>query len=371
MARSITYEVTQIEKSGSFVLSKEDSYIAEDYDFSYSKLLSLFPSNSWYEVDMNVFGSGTINVLNVAAIKVIYVQCSEPLLVRINYQNEILVNGKFVFYGLVEFLEIQNYSEYDNDILVEFSGAYEENSEIYKFQVYNSMSGATFINTGATGLSYIDLPKPKSGVEFNFSVTDADGMQIFAPYDTVITDNVDTTDVGGYIESTTILSTAQITYNTKTSWLTNNTGTWLFSGEGDTGLIQLLGRTTVNLQTLTGQPLYTVPSGKIAIITNIICRGFTANLDKDFTLGFNSSTFNDVLGAPVYAADVLPAAIGSCLILSLSSFSYGSLFDSTVALRIQNHAEGTAADVLTLLMAGANTDPGTMVVDVLGYLVDA
>jgi hypothetical protein len=152
---------------------------------------------------------------------------------------------------------------------------------------------------------------------------------------------------------------------------TYNDSTKVLSVDSIDGVMKRLSSTTVNLQTLTGQTLYTVPSAKIAIITGIVCRGFTANLDKDFTLGFNSSTFNDVLGAPVYAADVLPATIGSCLILSLSSFISGSLFDSTVALRIQNHAEGTAGDVLKLLMASANTAPGTMVVDVFGYLVSA
>jgi hypothetical protein len=94
-------------------------------------------------------------------------------------------------------------------------------------------------------------------------------------------------------------------------------------------------------------------------------------LDQPLSIGFNSPTFNDVLGAPIYDADVLPSTIGSCLILSLSSFIPGSLFDSTVALRVQNHKEGTAGDVLKLLMASANTAPGTMVVDVFGYLVSA
>lgn len=370
MARSIRYEVTQIETNNGLILSKEESYVSEDYDFSSSKLVTLQPSNSWNEVDLNVLGSGTINILTVAAVKVIYVQCSEPLLIRINYQNEILVNNKFVFYGLIDFLEVQNYSEYENEILIEFSGAYEANSEVYKFQVYNSMSGATFINTGATGLSYIDLPKPKQDIEFTFSVTDADGMQIFAPYDTVITDGIDTTDVGGYIQSTTILSTAEITYLSKTSWNTNNTGTWLFSGEGDTGLIQLLGRTTVNLQTITGQPLYTVPSAKIAIITNIICRGFTADLDQPLTVGFNSPTFNDVLASIDYDPVTFGSSIGNCLNFALASVSTGSVSAQITALRLSTHAEGTAADVLTLLMSVANTTAGTMVVDTLGYLVD-
>lgn len=137
------------------------------------------------------------------------------------------------------------------------------------------------------------------------------------------------------------------------------------------GVMKRLSSTTVNLQTLTGQTLYTVPSAKIAIITNIICRGFTANLDQQFTFGFNSPTFNDVSGATVYDSDVNPVMIGKCLNLGLSLFIPGTLFDTAIALRIQNHEEGTAADVLTLLMAGANTAPGTMVVDVFGYLVSA
>lgn len=228
MARSIKYEVDQIEKSGTFVLSTQSSYISEDYDFSSSKLVTLSPSNSWYEVDMNVLGSGTINVLNVAAVKVIYIQCSSPILVRINLQNEILVDEKFVFYGLVDFLEIQNYVEYDNDVLVEFSGAYEANSDTYRFQVYNSMSGATFINTGATALSYVNLPKPNAGISFTFSITDADGMRIYAPYDIVITDGSTTTDEGGYIESTEILAVSEMTFQSKSSLFTSNTGTWEF-----------------------------------------------------------------------------------------------------------------------------------------------
>lgn len=143
------------------------------------------------------------------------------------------------------------------------------------------------------------------------------------------------------------------------------------TNEEDTDLIQLLGRTTVNLQTITGQALYTVPSAKIAIITGIICRSFTANLDQQFTVGFNSPNFNNVSAGTIYDADVNPVMIGNLLMLSISSFVGGTTGDNIVALRAQSHAEGTAADVLTLLMSLANTTAGTMVVDVLGYLVDA
>lgn len=136
-------------------------------------------------------------------------------------------------------------------------------------------------------------------------------------------------------------------------------------------MIQLLGRVTVNLQTITGQTLYTVPSAKIAIITGIICRGFTANLDQQFKVGFNSTTFDNVSAGTVYDVDVNPVMIGKCLIISMSTFASGSVGDQATALRAQNHAEGVAADVLKLLMSLANTTAGTMVVDVLGYLVDA
>ena len=369
MARSITYNLTTIEKNGTFVLSKDASYISQEYDFSSYKLVKLSPSNSWNDVDMNVFGDGTINVTTVSAIRVIYIQCSEPLAIRINYQNEIIVTDKFVFYGLVEFLEIKNYSDYDNTVLVEFSGSYEENSELYKFQVYNSMSGASFINTGATALSYVNLPKPKSGLDFTFNITDADGMRLIAPYDVVITDGVTITDEGGYIESTEILAVSEITFQSKSSWFTSNTGTWEFSGSGDTGLIQLISRTTVNLQTLTGQALYTVPASKILIVTDIVVRGFTATIDKDFTIGFNSATFNNVFAT--FTTFPVGFGVGSCFSLTTAGPAIGGSSAQQGYAMYAPHAEGVAADVLTFLMEGANTLTATAVIDVLGYLVDA
>ena len=137
------------------------------------------------------------------------------------------------------------------------------------------------------------------------------------------------------------------------------------------GVMKRLSSTTVNLQTLTGQTIYTVPSAKIAIITGLVCRGFTGNLDQQFKVGFNSPTFDNVSASTVYDLDVIPTTTGKCLIISLSSFASGSVNDYTTALRIQNHEEGVAAGVLKLLMSVANTAPGTMVVDVFGYLVSA
>jgi len=152
---------------------------------------------------------------------------------------------------------------------------------------------------------------------------------------------------------------------------TYNDSTKILSVDSIDGVMKRLSSTTVGLQTITGQALYTVPSAKRAIITGIICRSFTANLDQQFTVGFNSPNFNNVSAGTIYDSDVNPVMIGSSLMLSISSFVGGTTGDNIIALRAQSHAEGTAGDVLKLLMSLANTTAGTMVVDVFGYLVSA
>lgn len=141
-------------------------------------------------------------------------------------------------------------------------------------------------------------------------------------------------------------------------------------------MIELLGTASINLQTLTAQNVYTVPTGKKLMITQLVCRDFTATLDKSFSLGFNDPTNTDVCNF-LFDADVIPDTVTQCLIPSLSSFipvattSITATNDKTDAARAQNHEIGLAGETLRLLMASANTLAATMNIDVLGYLVDA
>lgn len=134
---------------------------------------------------------------------------------------------------------------------------------------------------------------------------------------------------------------------------------------------QVLSTTTIDLQVTTGQALYTVPVGKVLVIIQIVCRAFTANLDKSFNYGYNASDFNNARDWTTYEASVVPSTVGYNLLAIPNNFIGGTTGQTTVALGIGRHAEGNAGDVLTLKMESANTNAGTMKVDVIGYLVDA
>ena len=317
---------------------------------------------------MNVLGSGEINVFIVPVVKSLMVQSEYPAKLRINYQDVIEMTDFFMFNGVVNRLEILNDSEYVNKVSIDFYGEYEDNSEVYRFQVYYSMSGSSFYNVSDGALCYIDLPKPLTGITFDFEVTDDSGMAIYAPYDSVITDGEESTEVGGFISSYVLGSNVSISYDSATSWLeTVISGEWVFGGLIS---VKVLSTTTVDLQVTTGQALYTVPAGKVLMATLFVCRGFTANIDKSFTIGTNSTDFNNIRAYITYDSDVVPTSIGSAFNVVPNNFASGSSFDYITANSIQIHAESTAGEVVTLKMASANTAPGTMVVDVIGYLVD-
>ena len=134
------------------------------------------------------------------------------------------------------------------------------------------------------------------------------------------------------------------------------------------GVMKRLSSKTINLQTLTGQSLYTVPASKVMIPTGVIVRRFSTTINKGFSLGFNSGTFNDVFDSNFFGSFPLNFGVGSCFSLSLSPSISGSQ-GQIGHLKFSPHSEGMGGEVLNFLMREENTTPGTAIVDVFGYLV--
>lgn len=116
-------------------------------------------------------------------------------------------------------------------------------------------------------------------------------------------------------------------------------------------ILQILSTTTVDLQVTTGQILYTVPTGKRLILTNIVGHTFTTGLSVEFRIGYNSPSYNNIgtygpPGAPMTTSQYVLAAISD------------------------RPPQGLPSDTLNLIMTSTNATPGTMKVDVIGYLVD-
>lgn len=106
----------------------------------------------------------------------------------------------------------------------------------------------------------------------------------------------------------------------------------------------------VDLNTATASTLYTVPTGKTAVVTKVILRLASTSLSTaSISFGFNSTSFNDVIanathteltGATLYT--ILVAKIGAKL--------------------------GAAADVLKVLCNTLQGGAATATIDVYGFL---
>lgn len=158
--------------------------------------------------------------------------------------------------------------------------------------------------------------------------------------DTYVVDGISVTGLG--------LTTAGVTDSVDKRFVTDAQKTLL---DNLVGTEQLLATQNANLNSATPNVLYTVPVGKTAIITKLVVRGASVELDTaSFSVGYNSTDFNDVIANATHVElvdnsvySILPAKAGAAL--------------------------GVAAAELTLLANTLQGAAATVTVDVYGYLL--
>ena len=116
---------------------------------------------------------------------------------------------------------------------------------------------------------------------------------------------------------------------------------------------------TIDVGSATAQTLYTVPTGFSCIITRIVFRGasgtFNQAQDPIFSIGWNSTDYNDVVGSATYT-NAMAAALNYFILVP------DGKTNSTVA------KGGAAGDVLKINVTQAATASTTVTVSVFGYL---
>lgn len=124
------------------------------------------------------------------------------------------------------------------------------------------------------------------------------------------------------------------------------------------GIGELIGAETllsstpsVDLNTATATTLYTVPTGKSAIITRIVLRLASTSLTTvSLSIGFNSAAFNDVLANATHT--------------ELTGDTLFTVLSSKVGAKV-----GTTGQLLKLLCNTLQGGAATCTVDIFGYLI--
>lgn len=132
------------------------------------------------------------------------------------------------------------------------------------------------------------------------------------------------------------------------------------TGYVQTGVECLLkSTTTIDVGSATAQTIYTVPTGVSAVITKIVFRNASGTFDQAqdpiFSIGWNSTAFNNVVASATYTNPM--AAATNYFILVPDGKS-----NSTVA------TAGAAAGTLKVNVTQAATASTTCTVSVFGYL---
>lgn len=95
------------------------------------------------------------------------------------------------------------------------------------YQITEDQSGSFFTNEGSAAKSYLNLPRAKQDLIFDFVVSDSDGMRIVAESGNTIRMYSDVTPAEGYVESTDIGSTLRIKAINDTEWVVvSSSGLW-------------------------------------------------------------------------------------------------------------------------------------------------
>lgn len=156
--------------------------------------------------------------------------------------------------------------------------------------------------------------------------------------------------------------TADSTQTLGVKWATPSGG-----GANTVTVSVLLSSTTVNLNEGTGakQSLYTIPSSRRAVITNIVMQKVSGAVSTaQLSIGWNA-TADDV----VNSADLGSLSVGVLSAVNSSSAGGGAglfLTKNSIAPLVT----GVAADVLGLVVVGPEGSALTAKVDVYGYLTD-
>ena len=148
------------------------------------------------------------------------------------------------------------------------------------------------------------------------------------------------------------LVTPPLTYPSVAALLAFNPATDLILQPSPLGSEILLASGVVDLNSMDESPLFTVPANRELIVTRIVPRDASTDLDTaEITAGFNA-TFDDVVITPV----ALAALTGATLYQIIPAE------DGAV--------KGVATDVFSVIPSTAQGAPATCVVDVFGYLID-
>jgi hypothetical protein len=116
-------------------------------------------------------------------------------------------------------------------------------------------------------------------------------------------------------------------------------------------LPQLATVADVDMDTSTATTLYTVPSGKLALITHVVVRNASTSLDTaSYSFGFNATDFNDVIANATHT--------------ELTGNTLYSLLSAKVGAKV-----GVAADILKVVMNTEQGGAATTTIDVYGYLI--
>jgi hypothetical protein len=233
MANSIRYLITQVETDadGTNVVASSTYSYSSEYTLSSKKQFFILQSNTWTDINLSMFPTNptSINITSVPSIKSLRISCTESIDARINQDSVLKIDKDFILMGGVRYLQLKNSSGYDLECQVSAYGEYVTNSATMPYAIANYQSGSTFINTGATAISYTLLPLCKTGLTYTFDITDADGIRINAGPGAIITNGVSSTPLGGYIQSTDLSGLAVFTGNGASTWNVTLTGTWTFS----------------------------------------------------------------------------------------------------------------------------------------------
>lgn len=118
------------------------------------------------------------------------------------------------------------------------------------------------------------------------------------------------------------------------------------------GALRLSSTDAVDMNTATPSTLYTVPADNIAIITNVVIRGASVDLDTaSLSFGFNDADHNDVI----------------------ANATHTELTGATKAKVIHPDASavrGAAADVFKVKANTLQGEAATVSIDVFGYLIE-
>jgi hypothetical protein len=106
---------------------------------------------------------------------------------------------------------------------------------------------------------------------------------------------------------------------------------------------------SVNVNSAAATTLYTVPVGRVCVVTSVILRGGVMGT-ASVSFGFNSATYNDVIADTTYAS-------------VSATTEYQEVFPKAGA------SLGAAADVFKIKVNTPKGSAGTVTVDVLGYLI--